>query len=115
MLPIREWRLPESICRCHLKNDGILALHISNRYFDLTPVIRGQVEKGETLIAIYSIGNDRQGTDACDWVLLTRNRKFIENPDVRNAAVSLPKDNRGAVVWTDDYSNLFRLFRQRHL
>jgi hypothetical protein len=101
--------------RCHLKKDGILALHISNRYFDLTPVIRGQVEKGETLIAIYSIGNDRQGTDACDWVLLTRNRKFIENPDVRNAAVSLPKDNRGAVVWTDDYSNLFRLFRQRHL
>ncbi len=101
--------------RCHLKEDGILALHISNRYFDLTPVVRGQAEKGETLMTIYSIGNDMQGTDTCDWVLLTRNRKFIESPDVTKAAVPSPGDKRGAVVWTDDYSNLFRLFRQRRL
>ena len=99
--------------RCHLKDDGILALHISNRYFDLNPVIRGQAEDGEAFIGIYSASNDMQGTDACDWVLLTRNRRFIENPEVRKAAVPWSKDSPKPVVWTDDYSNLFRLFRQR--
>ncbi len=99
--------------RCHLKDDGILALHISNRYFDLNPVIRGQVEEGESFLGIYSAGNDMQGTDACDWVLLTRNRRFLENPDVRKVAVPWSNDDPKPVLWTDDYSNLFRLFRQR--
>jgi hypothetical protein len=88
-------------------------LHISNRYFDLNPVIRGQAEEGETFLGIYSVSNDMQGTDTCDWVILTRNRLFLENPDVREAAVPWSKDNPAPVVWTDDYSNLFRLFRQR--
>jgi hypothetical protein len=99
--------------RCHLKDDGILALHISNRYFDLNPVIRGQTEEGEAFLGIYSVSNDMQGTDACDWVILTRNRRFLEDPDVRKAAVHWSKDDSSPVVWTDDYSNLFRLFRQR--
>ena len=99
--------------RCHLKDDGILALHISNRYFDLNPVIRGQADEGEAVIGIYSQSNDMQGTDACDWVLLTRNRRFLDTPEVRNAAGSWSKDDPKPVVWTDDYSNLFRLFRQR--
>jgi hypothetical protein len=54
-----------------------------------------------------------QGTDACDWVLLTRNRRFLENPDVKEVSAPLSNDNPKRVVWTDDYSNLFRLFRQR--
>ena len=99
--------------RCHLKDDGILALHISNRYFDLNPVIRGQVEDGESIVGIYSASNEMQGTDACDWVLLTRNRRFLENPDVKEVSVPLSNDDPKPVVWTDDYSNLFRLFRQR--
>ena len=99
--------------RCHLKDDGILALHISNRYFDLNPVIRGQVEDGESFVGIYSASNDMQGTDTCDWVLLTRNRLFLRNPEVTKVAVPWSDGNSKPVLWTDDYSNLFRLFRQR--
>jgi hypothetical protein len=99
--------------RRHLKDDGIIALHISNRYFDLNPVIRGQVEEGESFVGIYSPGNDMQGTDTCDWTLLTRNRLFLDNPEVMKVAAPWSDVNPKPVVWTDDYSNLFRLFRQR--
>ena len=96
-----------------LKEDGILALHISNRYFSLGPVVRGQALPGESALRIYSDGNEVQGTDDSEWVLLTRNKQFLENPEVSREVTGWPGNEPKSVIWTDDYSNLFRLFRQR--
>ncbi len=101
------------IYRRLLKKDGVMALHISNRYFSLSPVVRGQTLQGEQAIRVYSIGNELQGTDDSEWVLLSGNRMFLENPEVRRAATEWPRNQPPSVTWTDDYSNLFRLFHPR--
>jgi hypothetical protein len=101
----------------HMKKDGILALHISSRYFNLSPVIRGiaegdQKRRPQTLL-VEDAGSGLQETDATRWVLVTANRKFMGTPEVE-AAVSPwgPVDSK-RIVFTDDYSNLFRLLRRQ--
>jgi len=97
----------------HLKEDGILAVHISNRYLDLSPVVRvsALLSKGRFVEAmlIAKGGNDNQGTDASDWLIATNNRRFLESGVIQTAARPWPKDKPSALLWTDDYSNLFAL------
>ncbi len=99
----------------HLKPDGILAFHISNRYFDLAPVIRSLAEldprAGRTAVLISSGSNERQGTDSSDWVLITANRDFLNLKGVQNAIKPWSSRDLPPLLWTDDYSNLFHLLR----
>jgi hypothetical protein len=53
------------------------------------------------------------GTDASRWILLTSNRRFLENKEVRFAASPWAPDDAPAFIFTDDYSNLFRLLRKK--
>jgi hypothetical protein len=103
--------------RYHLKQDGILAVHITNRYFDLSPIVRNLMSvdpiPGMQALWIHDLGNSNEGTDRTDWVLLTANREFLDNPDMQyhvkawNETVPPPR------FWTDDYSNLFSLIHER--
>lgn len=86
----------------HLKPDGILAVHITNLYVDLSDPIR-QITQTTDKNAIL-IPND--GDAYSDWVLITSNKQFIENEDVvkyQSEWSSPPKP----IIWTDDFSNLF--------
>lgn len=100
----------------HLKDDGILAIHISNRYFDLSPVVRNMAaldpEHEMQALWIDDPGNDAQGTDSTDWVLLTRDRQFLENPDIQKSVRAWDHPIPPPIFWTDDYTNLFRLMRR---
>jgi hypothetical protein len=104
------------VYRYHLKEDGILALHLSNRYFDLGPVARNLAAespgRGTEALWIAGRGSSRQGTDSTDWVLLTANREFLNCGSVRAAVKAWPGD-KAPVMWTDDYANLFALLSQR--
>ena len=100
----------------HLKRDGILAMHISSRYLNLGPVIRGLAEldperRMETLL-IADDGNETQGTDATRWVLVTNSRRFLQTAQVQHAASPWPDDSPAPVLFTDDYSNLLRLLKK---
>lgn len=58
----------------HIKDDGILAFHISNRYFNLKPVVRGIAE--ELGYEVYMIKNDESdsyGIKSATWCIMTRN------------------------------------------
>ncbi len=105
-----------AIYRYHLQDDGILALHISSRYFDLGPVVRSLPASvpGSRAHAFWvpAEGNSRQGTDSTDWVLITANRRFLDNPDIETAIARWPEGQK-LVSWTDDYTNIFRLLRTK--
>jgi SAM-dependent methyltransferase len=95
----------------HIKKDGILALHISNRYIDLKPVIQRLAEKVVMeAIAVNTAGNPETGAVAAEWVLLSVAGDTLEKPPLRGAGIALPwtPDVR---MWTDDYSSLFRLLK----
>jgi len=103
--------------RYHLKEDGILAIHITNRYFDLSPVVRNLIAPGpkQDMQALWfrDFGNGYQGTDRTDWVLLTANAQFLANPDVRGHVTPWNDRVPPPLFWTDDYSNLFSLIHER--
>jgi hypothetical protein len=97
----------------HLNDGGILAVHISSRYFNLSPVIRSlaelDVQKGVQAVLVQDEGNPLQETDSTEWILVTSNRKFLENADVQSSIS--PWTDSSRLLFTDDYSNLFRLLK----
>ena len=100
----------------HLKKDGILALHISSRYFNLNPVIRSLAnqdrDRGVQAILIDDPGSSMQETDPTRWILITSNKEFLNDPQVKAAATPWPAEDSSGLLFTDDYSNLFRLLKR---
>lgn len=95
----------------HLKAGGVLAVHVSNRYLDLAPVVeRAAREMGKEAMLVKSKENDDRQTSASDWVLVTARSDFFKGPLLRPACV--PVERRDHLrLWTDQYSNLFQILR----
>ena len=92
----------------HLQPDGILALHISNRHFDFSPVVRALArEFGKQAFWIKDVADPEKGNSYSDWILVTTNQAFLKDPFV-NFRVA-PWRTLGEIFWTDDYSNLFQV------
>lgn len=103
----------------HLQPDGVLAVHISNQYLDLEPVVlRAASHFGFRVALVHN--NDHEWDDespeeagcaafGSDWALLTKNEAFLKRPEIADAA-SAPRDVSEKVkLWTDEESNLFRV------
>jgi spermidine synthase len=87
----------------HLAQDGIIAVHISNRHFMLGPVVDAVSHAhGLTYAAVMS-QTTRQGGRASLWVLVARNPKVLQTQRIQEAAV--PTDG-SHVLWTDDHASL---------
>jgi len=98
-----------------LAADGIVAIHISNRYLDLEPVL-GRLAKELHLAALIRSDDDRsedeieQGKFSSTWVVLSRAKSSLQ---------TFEKDQRwetlatGADLWTDSYSNILRILKRR--
>ncbi len=95
----------------HLKPDGILAVHTSNTYLNLPPVVQLlAADAGCEARLIVNDENHRKLINSSDWVLVTRNRHFLDSLDttVLREPISVPPNLR---VWTDDFNNLFQILR----
>jgi SAM-dependent methyltransferase len=97
----------------HLRADGILAVHVSNRYLDLVPVVQ-RAARHHALEArlVESDDDDDAGTYRSDWVLVARSPEVLAEPPLAGAAQEIEADD-GVSLWTDDYSNVFRLLKRR--
>ncbi len=93
----------------HIKPDGVIAFHVSNRYLDLKPVLLAIAEKHHLEYAYLHESGEDGGTTS-DWVILTRNKAFILKPSIVEATepVAPRPDWR---LWTDSYNNLIQVFR----
>jgi SAM-dependent methyltransferase len=99
--------------RRHLRPDGILAFHISNKYLDLAPVIQAAAQNaGLPAVLISSPDDDYTGGYTADWVLITANHEFLSLPAVKDAAEEI-EPRPGFRLWTDDYSSLLPLLKIR--
>ncbi|HEX3880999.1 MAG TPA: fused MFS/spermidine synthase [Bryobacteraceae bacterium] len=94
----------------HLKPDGILAVHISNRYLDLEPVIQGEANAlNKTAREMDTDDDDANDVFAATWILLTSSPSHFDSTLV---AASQPLHSTKKVrLWTDDYSNLFQILK----
>ncbi len=95
----------------HLKPDGVLAVHISNKYIDLAPVVAKEAAQlGRPAVEVYSAGDDRKAILRARWVLITSDHVFLAQPETRQAG-RLVAIASGFPLWTDDYSSLLRLLK----
>jgi len=97
----------------HLKPDAIVAVHISNRFLDLEPVVAALAEEfGFDTAIIESESDVEQEIDAATWVLLTADQNFLDDEQV----VAATRDDEDGppvspLLWTDDYSSLAEILR----
>ena len=93
----------------HLKPDGVIAVHLSSRYFNLEPVIRRLAEHFD-LGAAFVASPGGSAAFPASWELLTNNREFLNGELVQEAAGPVPTIQRRVRLWTDDHSSLFTLW-----
>jgi SAM-dependent methyltransferase len=95
----------------HVRPGGVLALHISNRYLDLAPVVRQLADSfGKYALKVEADGDDAAGTYNTTWILIADSPAAFAK--IGLASAGTPLDDEAAVrLWTDDYSNLLGLAR----
>jgi spermidine synthase len=110
-----------------LKEGGLLAVHVSNRHFDLVPVLARLGEDAGLRVAGIETASLGQYLSArSTWVFLSRDerriRSLVRLAHGRRAQLGLGRDAiavrrppadalAGTPLWTDEYSNLFGAMR----
>ena len=96
----------------HMKPDGIVAFHVSNRFLDLIPVVaRLALEHGAYVTLIADKGKDEEDKTTSDWVLVSRSKSALEAEAIKAASPLEIDDQVGWRTWTDDYSNLVQILK----
>jgi len=95
--------------RQHLAADGLLLIHISNRYLDLNPITLALAEYlGRKAVRIDSDDNVDLGIHSATWIVITANEAFLSNSEVQDAHWPWAED-QAKQMWTDDFASLWQV------
>ena len=104
----------------HMKPDGILAIHISNRHFDLRPVIAAlgtEFKLMDRYVADERTDHPGEeddpgvvGSTISEWVLLAKSEAAFASGYLADLD---QMDEDREVLWTDDYSSLSQIMRSK--
>jgi hypothetical protein len=93
----------------HLAPDATVAVNISNCYLNLSPVVAGLADHfGYKQQRVTSPADPSQGLLLADWIVLSKPAQS-GTPEVRTSDAESTKAK--AILWTDDYSNLFEILK----
>jgi len=97
----------------HLKPGGIIAVHTSNHFLDLEPVVLGLA--GHFGLAYALVDQDPKRDEwwiyASSWILLCRDPQVLSHPAISSAARPPANRSRTLRLWTDDFSNLLQILK----
>lgn len=92
----------------HVKPSGVIAVHISNRYLDLEPVVLAIAERFSLhVVDVDSPGEDADEISAAHWILLSHDQAIETLLSEPNTAP--PSGKPLQRIWTDDWSNIFEV------
>ena len=94
----------------HVKPDGVIAFHITNRFLRLGPVVKRIAEEMGLAVTLFDDDAKDSELSSTDWVIVTRNRALLEHPELARFT-SAVEDIPGLRVWTDDFYNLLRILK----
>ncbi len=97
----------------HMKPGGVIAFHVTNRYLNLPPVVRQVAEQAgyqAVLIADEAESDTRGLLALSDWVLVTKNEKFLNAKAIQDHQYPFQTIS-GLQLWTDDFNNLFKVLK----
>jgi MFS family permease len=94
----------------NMKPGGVVAFHVTNRFLNLAPVVKRIADEYKLHTAL--ISDDAEDSDLArtDWVMVTRDKALLDQPDIAEYASAID-EIRGLRVWTDDFNNLFQILK----
>jgi len=93
-----------------LKPGGLIAMHVSNRYLDLEPVVAAlAADAGLVVRKCDDSDTDTEGKEISEWTVFARSEEELGQP-LRRARWTIPTRKRGVDVWTDDRSSILTVF-----
>ncbi len=119
-----------------LADGGLLALHISNRYIDLEPVVARLADDLQLTARVWNDGreSDHPGKTMSTWVVLAKNADHLSDPirgDESDSRIGALMGGYGYHIynhhwrplevlkdvpaWTDDYSDVLRVMRLKEV
>jgi hypothetical protein len=95
----------------HLKPDGILAFHISNRFLDLKPVLANiALANGLEARLVTDSPDDDSLASTTDWVLLARSSTAFADERLAEVVEAI-EPNPNFSLWTDQFNNLIDVLK----
>jgi spermidine synthase/MFS family permease len=98
----------------HVKPDGIVAFHVSNRFLDLIPVVaRLAREHGAHVVLVRDDPDEEADArrSRTDWVLVSRDAAALKRKPIVERGAEEPEERPDWRTWTDDYSNLIQILK----
>jgi SAM-dependent methyltransferase len=95
----------------HVKPDGVIAFHVTNRFLALAPVVV-EIAKAQGLhaVLVHDEAEHNEALRRTDWVLVSRNPGSLERESIRSATVPVTPIE-GLQAWSDDFNNLFGVLK----
>jgi hypothetical protein len=99
-----------ALYRDALREDGVLAVHVSNHYLDLPPIVRGlAAEQGRQAVRIEAPDDESRALESSTWMLVTGNAALLENAA---PYIQSPEPGERSLVWTDAFSSLLQVLKR---
>jgi hypothetical protein len=97
----------------HVKPDGIVAFHVSNRFLDLVPVVARLAREHGAHAVLVDDNPDEEDVQRSrsDWVLVSRDAAALAHKEIMGVGAVPAEDRPEWRTWTDDYSNLVQILK----
>jgi SAM-dependent methyltransferase len=93
----------------HMKPDGVIAFHVSNRFLDLKPVVQ-KIADAQGLRVAWIRDSYEDGSTSSDWILLSKSHSFLLKPEIVESTFVIPPEP-GWRMWTDDFNNIVQVLK----
>lgn len=94
-----------------LKPNGVLAVHVSNNYLDLGPVVAAAAKRlDKEAVLIQNPDDPAKEISTSVWVLVGNPAGFEAQHEIEGKGLMILPSSKDR-LWTDDYSNLFEVLR----
>jgi len=94
----------------HMKPDGVIAFHVTNRFLDLVPVVKAIADAHGLRTAWIRDEGEGSLASRSDWVLLARNGQVLDLPAIAEATTPI-EQHPDWRLWTDDFNNLVQVLK----
>jgi hypothetical protein len=107
LLTVEAFRLYAS----HLKPGGVLAVHVSNKFLELAPIVELAARRlNKPAVLVMNEESEQERVYRAFWVLVSDNPVVIDDEEVRAKARDIGA-RPGLRPWADNYSSLYAVLR----
>jgi hypothetical protein len=97
----------------HVRTNGVIAVHVSNHFLDLEPVIINVADALGYKFAVidYDETDEKWWLYSSTWILLSRYEGFLESVEMSAAPTPRAPTKKDLRLWTDDYTSLVPIMK----